>query len=98
MPNKVESYLHYGFDLMLSGHTHGGQIINGAMEIGALTYADIRAHPGRNDEPWIWGMGYVDLNESDGVRYARRLEDRMSRWISVKLDFDPEFVNMQRSV
>jgi hypothetical protein len=27
VPNKVESYLHYGFDLMLSGHTHGGQII-----------------------------------------------------------------------
>jgi len=27
VPNAVESYLHYGFDLMLSGHTHGGQII-----------------------------------------------------------------------
>ena len=27
VPNGVESYLHYGFDLMLSGHTHGGQII-----------------------------------------------------------------------
>ncbi len=27
VPNDVESYLHYGFDLMLSGHTHGGQII-----------------------------------------------------------------------
>lgn len=26
-PNGVESYLPYGFDLMLSGHTHGGQII-----------------------------------------------------------------------
>ena len=26
-PNDVESYLKYGFDLMLSGHTHGGQII-----------------------------------------------------------------------
>ena len=26
-PNGVESYLSYGFDLMLSGHTHGGQII-----------------------------------------------------------------------
>lgn len=26
-PNGVESYLRYGFDLMLSGHTHGGQII-----------------------------------------------------------------------
>ena len=26
VPNGVESYLHYGFDLMLSGHTHGGQI------------------------------------------------------------------------
>ncbi|MEZ4509405.1 MAG: hypothetical protein R2881_07190 [Eubacteriales bacterium] len=23
----MESYLRYGFDLMLSGHTHGGQII-----------------------------------------------------------------------
>ena len=27
VPNGVESYLHDGFDLMLSGHTHGGQII-----------------------------------------------------------------------
>ncbi|MPN49853.1 hypothetical protein SDC9_197477 [bioreactor metagenome] len=27
VPNDVESYLPYGFDLMLSGHTHGGQII-----------------------------------------------------------------------
>ena len=27
VPNDVESYLHYGFDIMLSGHTHGGQII-----------------------------------------------------------------------
>ena len=27
VPNGAESYLHYGFDLMLSGHTHGGQII-----------------------------------------------------------------------
>ncbi|MDD4311193.1 MAG: metallophosphoesterase [Eubacteriales bacterium] len=27
VPNDVESHLHYGFDLMLSGHTHGGQII-----------------------------------------------------------------------
>ena len=27
VPNDVESYLHDGFDLMLSGHTHGGQII-----------------------------------------------------------------------
>ena len=27
VPNGIESYLHYGFDLMLSGHTHGGQII-----------------------------------------------------------------------
>jgi len=27
VPNGVESYLHYGFDLMLAGHTHGGQII-----------------------------------------------------------------------
>ena len=27
VPNGVETYLHYGFDLMLSGHTHGGQII-----------------------------------------------------------------------
>jgi len=27
VPNGVESYLDYGFDLMLSGHTHGGQII-----------------------------------------------------------------------
>lgn len=27
VPNEVKSYLHYGFDLMLSGHTHGGQII-----------------------------------------------------------------------
>ncbi len=27
VPNGVESYLHYGFDLMLSGHTHGGQIV-----------------------------------------------------------------------
>jgi predicted MPP superfamily phosphohydrolase len=27
VPNGVESYLHYGFDLMLSGHTHGGQMI-----------------------------------------------------------------------
>lgn len=26
-PNGVESYLPYGFDLMLSGHTHGGQIV-----------------------------------------------------------------------
>ena len=26
-PNGVESYLPFGFDLMLSGHTHGGQII-----------------------------------------------------------------------
>ena len=26
VPNGVESYLHFGFDLMLSGHTHGGQI------------------------------------------------------------------------
>ncbi len=26
-PNGVESYLQYGFDLMLSGHTHGGQIV-----------------------------------------------------------------------
>lgn len=27
VPNGVASYLHYGFDLMLSGHTHGGQIV-----------------------------------------------------------------------
>lgn len=27
VPNGVESYLRYGFDLMLSGHTHGGQVI-----------------------------------------------------------------------
>lgn len=27
VPNGVESYLRFGFDLMLSGHTHGGQII-----------------------------------------------------------------------
>lgn len=27
VPNGVESYLHYGFDLMLSGHTHGGQVM-----------------------------------------------------------------------
>lgn len=27
VPNGVESYLPYGFDLMLSGHTHGGQIV-----------------------------------------------------------------------
>ena len=26
-PNGVESCLRYGFDLMLSGHTHGGQIV-----------------------------------------------------------------------
>lgn len=71
--------------------THGGQIINGAVEIGALTYADIRSRPDDGDKPWIWGTGYIDLNESDGVRYVRRLADRMSRWISVKLDFDPEF-------
>lgn len=27
VPNEIESYLSYGFDLVLSGHTHGGQII-----------------------------------------------------------------------
>lgn len=27
VPNGVQSYLQYRFDLMLSGHTHGGQII-----------------------------------------------------------------------
>ncbi len=27
VPNDVQSYLAYGFDLMLSGHTHGGQIV-----------------------------------------------------------------------
>lgn len=27
VPNDAESYRRYGFDLMLSGHTHGGQII-----------------------------------------------------------------------
>lgn len=27
VPNEAESYLKYGFDLMLSGHTHGGQIV-----------------------------------------------------------------------
>lgn len=27
VPNGVESYLHYRFDLMLSGHTHGGQVM-----------------------------------------------------------------------
>ena len=27
VPNGVASYLPYGFDLMLAGHTHGGQII-----------------------------------------------------------------------
>ena len=27
VPNAVECYLPYGFDLMLSGHTHGGQIV-----------------------------------------------------------------------
>ena len=27
VPNGVKSYLRYGFDLMLSGHTHGGQIV-----------------------------------------------------------------------
>ena len=27
VPNGVQSYLPYGFNLMLSGHTHGGQII-----------------------------------------------------------------------
>jgi hypothetical protein len=71
--------------------THGGQIMNGASEIGALTYADIRPRNDDNDQPWIWGAGYIDLNESEGVRYARRLADGMSRWISVRLDFDPEF-------
>ena len=27
VPNGVQTYLPYGFDLMLSGHTHGGQIV-----------------------------------------------------------------------
>ena len=27
VPNDVESYLDYGFDCMISGHTHGGQIV-----------------------------------------------------------------------
>lgn len=71
--------------------SHGGQIVNGAKEVGAVTYADIRPRPDRGDQPWIWGSGFIDLNESDGVRFARRLDDRMSRWISVKLDFDPQF-------
>ncbi len=71
--------------------SHGGQIVNGASEVGAVTYADIRSRPDRDDKPWIWGSGFIDLNESDGVRFARRLDDGMSRWISVKLDFDPEF-------
>ena len=26
VPNAIESYLQYGFDLTLSGHTHGGQV------------------------------------------------------------------------
>lgn len=71
--------------------THGGQIVNGAREVGAVTYADLRPRPDCGDKPWIWGSGFIDLNESDGVQFARRLDDGMSRWISVKLDFDPEF-------
>lgn len=71
--------------------SHGGQIVNGAVEIGTVTYADIRPNPDRDHQPWLWGTGFIDLNDPDGVRYARRLEDGMSRWISVKLDFDPEF-------
>ncbi len=27
VPNKVDSFLRFGFDLMLSGHTHGGQFV-----------------------------------------------------------------------
>ena len=27
MPNRVNSFLRYGFDLVLSGHTHGGQFV-----------------------------------------------------------------------
>lgn len=71
--------------------THGGQIVNGAVEIGAVTHAEIRPRPDRDDEPWIWGTGYIDLNDPDGLQFTRRLADRMSRWISVKLDFDPNF-------
>jgi hypothetical protein len=71
--------------------SHGGQIINGAVEIGALTYADIRPRADRGDRPWIWGTGFIDLNDPDGMYYARRLDERMSRWISVRLDFDPTF-------
>lgn len=71
--------------------SHGGQVVNGAVEIGALTFADIRPRPDRGEEKWIWGTGFIDLNDPDGMRYARRLDDGMSKWVSVRLDFDPTF-------
>jgi hypothetical protein len=71
--------------------SHGGQVINGANEVGATTYAAIRQRPDRNGEWWMWGEGYINLCDPDGVRYAGRLEQGMSRWVSVELDFDPDY-------
>jgi predicted MPP superfamily phosphohydrolase len=55
VPNGVESYLHYGFDLMLSGHTHGGQIIIPGLPNGL--YA-----PGQGIFP-KYGGGQFDFGE-----------------------------------
>lgn len=71
--------------------SHGGDIVNGAVEIGAITYADIRPHPERDGEPWIWGRGFVNLNDDEGLRFAQRLDDGMSRWVSVRFDFAPDY-------
>jgi len=71
--------------------SHGGAIVNGAVEVGAVTYADIRPNPEHDDKPWVWGAGYINLNDEDGQRLAQRLDDGMSRWVSVKLDYNPDF-------
>jgi len=71
--------------------SHGGAIVNGAVEVGAVTYADIRPNPEHDDAPWVWGTGYINLNDDDGQRLAQRLDDGMSRWVSVKLDYNPDF-------
>ena len=56
VPNEVESYLDYGFDLILSGHTHGGQIVIPGLLNGL--YA-----PGQGFFP-KYGGGRYDLEDT----------------------------------
>lgn len=71
--------------------SHGTPVTNGAIEIGAVTMAEIRPREDDDNRAWIWGEGYIDLCDPYGRQYARKLEEGMSRWVSIKLDIDPDY-------